>query len=368
MTPPPRVLILTAAIGAGHDAPARRLEEGLRERAPDARVVVEDGLRAMGRVLERAILGGSDFHTAWGNLMFELSYRLLHHVPPTRRLGSWLLWAFGGRGLRRLIRGQRPDVVVSTYPAVTEVLGRLRARGRLDVPVASVITDLAGLRYWSHAGIDLHLVTHPESVEEVRAVAGRTTAVTAVSGLSDPAFLVPREQEHARAALELPAGGKVVVISGGGWGVGDVVGAIEEVLGLDATLALVLCGHNETLRASVDARFADRERVRALGFTDRMPDVLAAADALVHATAGLTVLEALVRGCPTISYGWGRGHIRANNRAFLRFGLADVATGRRELRASLERALQARRPPDASLAALPSAAAVVLDRFPPLGP
>ena len=51
-----------------------------------------------------------------------------------------------------------------------------------------------------------------------------------------------------------------------------------------------------------------------------MSDWLAAGDALVHSTGGLTVLEAHVRGCPTISYGWGRGHIRANNEAFLRFG------------------------------------------------
>ena len=59
-----------------------------------------------------------------------------------------------------------------------------------------------------------------------------------------------------------------------------------------------------------------------------MADWLAAADVLVHSTAGLTVIEAIMRGCAVISYGWGRGHIRANNRAYLSFGLADVATTR----------------------------------------
>ena len=60
---------------------------------------------------------------------------------------------------------------MATYPGVSEVLGRLRRHGRLDVPVASAITDLAGLRYWAHPGIDLHLVIHRESIEEVRAIA-----------------------------------------------------------------------------------------------------------------------------------------------------------------------------------------------------
>ena len=62
-----------------------------------------------------------------------------------------------------------------------------------------------------------------------------------------------------------------------------------------------------------------------MGFTDRMGDVLAAADALIHSSAGLTVLEAIIRGCPVISYGFGVGHVRASNRALERFGLAQVA-------------------------------------------
>ena len=68
--------------------------------------------------------------------------------------------------------------------------------------------------------------------------------------------------------------------------------------------------------------------MQAWGFTDRMPVLFAAADALIHSTAGLTMLEALMRGLPAISYGWGVGHIRLNNEAYARFGLADVATDR----------------------------------------
>jgi UDP-N-acetylglucosamine:LPS N-acetylglucosamine transferase len=97
-----------------------------------------------------------------------------------------------------------------------------------------------------------------------------------------------------------------------------------------------------------------------MGFTDRMGDVLAAADALIHSTAGLTVLEAHVRGCPTISYGWGRAHIRANNEAFVRFQLAQVARDRAALGPALRAALARRGPPDLSFAALPSAASLVL--------
>ena len=72
----------------------------------------------------------------------------------------------------RLIRAHDPDLIVSTYPGVTAVLGELRRKGRLDVPCYSSITDLAGLQFWAHPGIDLHFITHPESAEEVEQIAG----------------------------------------------------------------------------------------------------------------------------------------------------------------------------------------------------
>jgi UDP-N-acetylglucosamine:LPS N-acetylglucosamine transferase len=262
----------------------------------------------------------------------------------------------------RLIEAERPDVVVSTYPGVTDVLGRLRRRGRLRVPAVSAITDLAALRYWSHPGIDLHLITHPESAEEVRLIAGETDVV-AVRGLNSPDFLQPLDREEARRRLELPAEPKLVAVSGGGWAVGDLEGAVVAALDAGAGLVVALCGRQEAVKARLEADFGHDERVQVWGFTDQMGELLAAADALVHSTAGLTVLEAHVRGCPTISYGWGRAHIRANNRAFTRFGLAEVAPDRRTLRDALGRALARRQEPDLTFAELPSAASVVLDRF-----
>jgi UDP-N-acetylglucosamine:LPS N-acetylglucosamine transferase len=114
------------------------------------------------------------------------------------------------------------------------------------------------------------------------------------------------------------------------------------------------------VRSRLARAFSRDSRVRVEGFTDRMGDWLAAGDVLVHSTAGLTVLEAIIRGCAVISYGWGRGHIRANNRAYTRFGLAEVAATREALVGALRRALARRPAPDLSFARLPPAASEVL--------
>lgn len=357
----PRVLIVSAPIGEGHDLPARILARELVERDPDAHAPIADGLKAMGPFVERVIHGGSAFDSRFGNIAFDVEYSLISHVGPIRRAFGRISQAVGGKGLLRLVADERPDVVVSTYPGFTEVFGRQRLGGQLGVPLVSAITDLAALRYWAHPGVDLHLITHPESADEVRSIAGPSTRVVAVRGLNDPAYAIPRGHDDARAALGLPLGPKVVLVSGGGWGVGDLEGAVETALAVAGTFVVVICGRNEALQTRLGARFSATARVDVIGFTDDLPDYFAAADALIHSTAGLTVLEAGVRGCPTISYGWGRGHIRANNRAYERLGLAAVARNRDDLAVALRRALAHRPPPDESFRDRPTAADVVLD-------
>jgi UDP-N-acetylglucosamine:LPS N-acetylglucosamine transferase len=258
-------------------------------------------------------------------------------------------------------------VVVSTYPGSTQVLGRLRAAGRVRVPCVSAITDLAALGWWAHPAIDLHLMIHEESRAEVESITGPGADIRHVRGFSRPQFDAPPSREQARAALGLPAQGPVVLVSGGGWGVGDVERAARAVLAIDGAIAVCLCGTNQALRARLEASHTGDPRVRVEGFTERMADWMAAADVLVHSTAGLTVLEAQMCGTWAISYGWGVGHIRINNHAYRRFGLADVAATDGELASSLRRALAAPRPRDFDWAALPPAADAVLSARTPAG-
>ena len=267
----------------------------------------------------------------------------------------------------RLIGRYEPDVVISTYPGVTAVLGMLRENRRLLIPVQSAITDLAGLRYWAHPGVDLHFVTHPESIEEVEKLAGPGSVEWTRPPISRD-FLMPRTRADARRALDVPAHARVVLVSGGGWGVGDLQGAIRSSLSGDDTIVVCITGRNEIAREKLEQRFGDNERVRILGFTEQMSDWMAAADAMVHSTAGLTVLEAHIRGCPVVSFGFSAGHLRANNAAFERFGLAEVARSEHELESVLRHLARERRPPDSSFASLPSIASRALSVRPRVRP
>lgn len=326
------MLILSADVGEGHAAAARALARQLEDSDQPAEVTVIDGLASMGRLVQPVVEDGYRVQLRFMPWTYTIVYGLLERVAPIRWTARRLLCLFGSKPLARAIAKHKPDVVVSTYPAVTVVLARLRRTGAVVCPAVATITDLTGLFFWAQPGIDMHLVMYGESMSPVERIAGEGSAQL-VSPLISAEFSMDHCPQESRRALGLPEQGRMVVVSGGGWGVGDITGAVRELLREHEISAIVcLAGRNESLRERLATDFAGQDRVHVYGFTDEMPRLLAAADVLVHSTGGVTCLEAKAAGTPVVSYGLPVGHARLNTRAMAELGLLRLANDTRELR------------------------------------
>jgi processive 1,2-diacylglycerol beta-glucosyltransferase len=333
---PTRVLILSADVGEGHAAAARTLARQIEDSPQQAEVTVIDGLAAMGRLLRYVVEDGYRVQLRFLPWTYTVVYWQLKHIAPIRALARGLLCLLGSRKLACNIAVHEPDVVVSTYPAVTVVLARLRRTGEVGCPTLATITDLAGLFFWAQRGIDMHMVMYGESMRSVERIAG-PGSVRLVRPLISAEFLEPCSPLSARRALGLPEQGRMVVVSGGGWGVGDVAGAVREFIQvLEVSSIVCLAGRNHQLANRLRGAFRDEPRVHVLGFTDRMPELLAAADVLVHSTGGVTCLEARAAGTPVVSYGLPVGHARLNTRAMAALDLLRLANDVSELREQVQ--------------------------------
>jgi len=359
---PQRVLILSADVGEGHAAAARALAEQIETSPHETEVTVIDGLAAMGPLLRPVVEDGYRVQLRFFPWTYTIVYWLLERVPPVRAIARRLLCALGGRPLARAVAAHDPDVIVSTYPAVTVVLARLRRTGTVSCPTVATITDLTGLFFWAQPGIDMHLVMYGESLRSVERIAGQGS-VRLVRPLISAEFLEPRCAVAAREALGLPAEGRMVVVSGGGWGVGDIAGAVREFIRAREVSSIVcLAGRNDQLAQKLRAAFAHEPRVHVYGFTDKMPELLAAADVLVHSTGGVTCLEARAAGTPVVSYGLPVGHARLNTRAMADLDLVRLANDTNELRAHVQASFAAPQSPDGDSAGrLPALGATAVD-------
>lgn len=104
---------------------------------------------------------------------------------------------------------------------------------------------------------------------------------------------------EAREKLGLPAGKRIVLVSGGGIGAGPVEKAAES-LAAAGYYVLAVCGCNEKLHARMKTFFMYKENVRVEGFVPDMENYYAAADVAVMKPGGLSASEALCAGLPML--------------------------------------------------------------------
>ncbi len=312
-----RVLILSAPVGAGHDAAARGVAAELRARG--AEVEIDDGLALIGRGVHALVVDGYHCqieHAAW-------SWRLLYRATRSRRLIRLFGAALAIRGGRRLLERideNDYDHVVSAYPVVSMVLARLRRTGRLRVPCCALVTDFDPHPAWVHPELDDNLGVGRACVAGMRAV-------------RPPVPMLPIDatvRPWMRRRMGVAPGERAVLIVGGAWGVGNLQGAARAVAAVPGLRPVVVAGHNSGL----ERRLGQDEQLRdavVFGFTDLMPALMSACDVLVANAGGLTCLEAFAARLPVVMFEPLPGHGEDNSRHMERAGIVTRAATARDL-------------------------------------
>ncbi len=326
-----KVLVLTAAVGGGHEEAGRTVRTEL-ERAGYA-VAMTDGLGQMSRTLDWLLVRGyrrqvTGIPRTLGAVFAVTSLRA--GAAAVRSLVGLL---FAKRLLRRLSK-ESPDLVISTYPLVTSALGRLRKDGSLHAPVVAVVPDYGVHPLWVDPHVDMHLVVSQLSAALAERAGGTASAVRLPVA---PAFREAPAREEARNMLGLPREGFVILVVGGAWGIGNLEEAARCAAGANAR-TIVVTGSNTALQKRLTAEFSCEENVQILGWRDDLPILMAAADCMIQNAGGMTCLEAIERGLPILMFDPIRGHGEFNSRIMERAGVASWVRSADDLSALLGRA------------------------------
>ncbi len=326
---PKRVLVISARMGAGHDGAARELCIRLEGRGHQTEMVdFLDASPRVGRFLKRAY----ELQLSKAPWTYELLYRMWTWTSVLTPPLVFLLALLFEKRLRKWAEEFQADVIVTTYPFASVVLGRarLKKRRRLQIPVSTFLTDFAVHPLWVHRGVDSHICVHPRAAQAVYNLTGEFA--TAPGPLVSRAFIDSNESRYeARARLGIPQDATAVLIVAGSWGVGELEDTFNTLLTEGEFLPVAVCGRN----AELAKRLRNRGRGIVLEWTEEMAAYMRACDVVIQNAGGLTCMEAFASRLPVISYNPIPGHGRQNVFEMTAAGVAKWARGPESLRQAI---------------------------------
>ncbi len=294
MPVPPRILIVTAAFGEGHNSAARNLAVALQ--AAGAVTQVSDpcllGVPRLTSVVNR---GYRYITTNFPNLWARI-YRSTDNCDFSRQKSPILRRV--ETALAKLIDEFQPTAVVSTYPLYPYFLTRIARSSGKNLPVFIVVTDSIEINSaWLRAQCDHWLVTDPwtkdtmirwgipaeKLVDTGFPVHPDFSQLIPISNsdsckpfriLYFPTAKLPHVRRHSRALLDASP---------------------------DTHLTIIL-GRNVRLLYS-RAREIQKTypgRVKLIGWTRRVPKFLNSHHLVVGKAGGATVHEAIAARCPML--------------------------------------------------------------------
>ena len=285
-----RILIVTAAFGEGHNSAARNLALALD--AAGAVTLVADpcmlGAPRITALLNRGYrLVTTRFPQLWARI-----YRSTDRCDFSRNRSP--LMRLPERALKRLVREFQPDAVVSTYPLYPYYMPRIDGKP----PVFTVVTDSIEINAaWRRAPSTAWLVTDPATRESMVRAGLADDRVIDTGFPVHPVFaglqtIAPDDACDPFRILYFPTARSVQLSS-----------HARALLAASPTVRLtIVMGRNTRLLLPMarEIKAAHPGRVRLIGWTRKVPRLLASHHLVVGKAGGATVHEAIAARCPML--------------------------------------------------------------------
>lgn len=306
LQPPPtarlRILILSASIGTGHLRAAEAIALALREMVPSALVETADVLSLATAPFRYCYAQVYLDLIRWAPEFLGFIYNRIDRPQrpgrgPWYRLRVWLE-KLNLHPYLSLLESTPWDLVINTFFLPAEIISSLRLQGRLRTPQVMVVTDFETHRNWVSEPCDLYCTATEEAALYLQRL-GVPRPATAVTGIPiHPVFSRPKDRAGCLARQGIEDARPVVLLLAGGHGAGPMEEPFRALLETEHPLEVVaVTGHNAPAKERLETMATPpRHRVKILGYTDQMDELLTAADLMVTKPGGLTVSEALARG------------------------------------------------------------------------
>jgi len=291
----PRLLLLTASFGDGHNSAARGLAAALHEHlGTTCRVEVRDLIRdtqpIIGRLLEMAY-ASTITHAPWAWRQF---YRRAGRLPLEN--DPMLALQPLRDALAHDLQRHPPAAIACTFPLYPHLLHRLLGRSR--IPVHTVVTDSITIHpVWRCDSVRTYFAADEISADRLRAWRQPDTAVVDVGFPVAPDYArlpAAPASDTLRSALYFPAGSTRTLAR--------ALHSLVHQGPPNLEITVVLGRHARRLGplAREIAATVPQRRIRILGWVDHVPSLMTTHDIVIAKAGGATTHETAAAGRPSV--------------------------------------------------------------------
>lgn len=298
-----KLLIASASAGAGHERAALALKRAFDLDGYEGSAQAVDVLQYTNAAFRQIYLRSyfsmiSALPWYWRYLYHRWDKKPVHGLE--RRAMCALDRLNAGRFIR-LVEEQQPTHVICTHFLPAEVLASMRRRGKLDAPLAVVVTDYDAHRIWINRGTDRYFVAS-DYIRGLFISKGAPPERVTTAGIPiDPVFSQPIDRAEARAELGLEPDLPTVLTIGGGGGVGGMRKTVCALAECGDVQILAVAGHNRKLKRELEElALPGPAKLRIYGFVDYIEKLMAASDLIVTKPGGMSSTECLAVGLPMV--------------------------------------------------------------------
>ncbi|HWY75770.1 MAG TPA: PHP domain-containing protein [Verrucomicrobiae bacterium] len=323
-----KVLILTAGFGEGHNAAARNLRDALETVSEDVRVEVldlfESSYGSFNTLVKNAYLGVVQYAPrVWGGIysLLDNSTFVENRLTGFSRLKN---------ALGDILHEAQPDCVVSTYPVYAHVIRELyRDYSERPFRFITIVTDSITVNStWFRAPSDLYCVPNEPTAAVLKAAHVPASQIRTLGFPVSPQFA-----EQPATPVNTPVFGEprriLYIINTGKKKAGKV---IDRLLEIPDTHLTITVGRDADLKSKLIDRTREHDdRVRILGWTNQMPQLMLSSHLVIGKAGGALVQEAIAARCPMIINQVIPGQEEGNARLISDHELGAIAERNREV-------------------------------------
>lgn len=311
----PRILIISASTGQGHNQAANTLKNEFE--ASGYIVDIVEPFKEEGHIMDALIEDGYSIMATKLPRMYGRLYRIAYYRYINKGLVAVLNKTMG-QTIFHLVQEYKPDLLISTHPFFVNVVSYLKAARKITQPFISVVTDYLAHQIYINEFVDAYIVGSNYTKENLIA-----------KGIIDHKIYVygiPVRQEFRQPRVPHNSRLFTLLLMGGGLGIPFIKKCLQKLMeNTHRIRILVVCGNNQKLRRELEEKYRNNINHKELiiyGFTQNIPELMDQSDIIVTKPGGLTVTEALYKNVPILIPYFLPGQEEENTEILVKAGVA----------------------------------------------